>query len=913
MPEERTLMNVMTREKGFALETQGKSITALEIEYAISHAGHEFAGFFISAIHCRIVEWTRRRRRPIPMPTPTSPRRKRRDGATSNWRNSNSGSIDTSRRGCGITKPPGTARRPPAWISLVTWFWMISGGNYRRMRPSGPASSPGDFELFITRLLGTHHGRGAFLQGLRDMATSPTAGPWLVCVIGESGMGKSAMFAQVYRALDEREDVLLLTHAAGINPESASINLMLRSWVATLAQVRRRSNPLEPTDAARPDGGLMRTVKGLWHGAARSHSQPNNPPATDNAHLPTPQQAFSRLLEEAAAKQRIVLLVDGLDQFAGATVDMGSRWLPDRCPENVRFVVFSRDGAHVRSLSGRPGVEIRSLPPLRVEDGREIIKDVYATYHRAVPEEVAGLLLEKQDDTRRLAYGNPLWVRLAAEELNLLDGDFFSLAQAGSASAGAEERLREMVLRVGRSLPAEVEGVYTWMLDRAGKAHGKEITDAFVHLVALSRQGWREMDLQPLLAAWLGHEVTTLALAQLRRAFRAQFAQRGPTGEWTFSHSQLGETVRKRNLGDPDLVRRLHRVIAAYLWELPEDDPVRQRELIYHLVAAGDQPRAAEYYSQVDGPVFAATTRELADHIVAGEAQTGNPNLEWACSLLRQPLPLGRPLEEFDRRSWESAAPDSRSRRPFTNREDVRPWRLCQRFLYGLYRELLQSAEQGPATRQRLVIVLLEATKSRIATVHERNLAHEELRHDYWHCLNLLAQHRRALGELDIAHSLDAMADALWDRERAHPDDPDYVSDAFGTGKRRAVTSLDEGDALYQGGKYAEALERYEQAQALLSLESLVLASYPCQTARCQEKIGQTLLAMKRPDEAVARFMEAHALHQQGAQRFPQDPVWHRIRRCRSGARGVGPCGVRPIPGGHPVGRARLGHPSGSP
>ncbi|KKL63646.1 hypothetical protein LCGC14_2173020, partial [marine sediment metagenome] len=94
-------------------------------------------------------------------------------------------------------------------------------------------------------------GRAAVTRELMSLATSParkdvTQGrPWGVCVTAPAGAGKSALFAHLYRALQQREHVLVLAHAAGTSIRSTQVGAMLRRWVYALARELGIDDPLE--------------------------------------------------------------------------------------------------------------------------------------------------------------------------------------------------------------------------------------------------------------------------------------------------------------------------------------------------------------------------------------------------------------------------------------------------------------------------------------------------------------------------------------------------------------------------------------------------------------------------------------------------------------------------------------------
>jgi len=83
-----------------------------------------------------------------------------------------------------------------------------------------PAPSPQEQERWVLAEFVEMRSRGfvgreEIIEKLLILADSPIdqVGPWGLCVVGEPGSGKSALFAHIYRQLKER-DVLLLAYAS---------------------------------------------------------------------------------------------------------------------------------------------------------------------------------------------------------------------------------------------------------------------------------------------------------------------------------------------------------------------------------------------------------------------------------------------------------------------------------------------------------------------------------------------------------------------------------------------------------------------------------------------------------------------------------------------------------------------------
>ncbi|MCX6901873.1 MAG: hypothetical protein NT105_24590, partial [Verrucomicrobia bacterium] len=404
---------------------------------------------------------------------------------------------------------------------------------------------------------------------------------------------------------------------------------MLRRWIQELADFLQIANPL-PEKASAED--------------------------VDNA--------FAALLGRAAQQRRVVVLMDALNQFEPTVRARHLTWLKAKSwPPNARLIATSLPEQNAVALSQWVGVEELDLPPLTEADAEQIAKKVWQRYHRQFNREVFQVLAGKRQPDGVASAGNPLWLNLALEQLNLLDADDFARAEREFTGAPAE-RLRAMVLDVARRLPADVEGLFDWMLEHTEKVHGAAWTRALATAIALSRSGWRETDLLALVPRFcVAAEVTrrsgsagveasnppshdsgyenfdAVRLAALRRAFRGQAVKRGALEQLDFFHAQMRAAVLRRCVADEELRRKLHAALANHLLGLSETDALRASETMHHLIEADDRPRAARFYASVPdpSPALTAGTQTLANRILVATDAEANTAVDWTTSLLAEP------------------------------------------------------------------------------------------------------------------------------------------------------------------------------------------------------------------------------------------------------------------------------------
>lgn len=503
--------------------------------------------------------------------------------------------------------------------------------------------------------VGLEKGRETLTRSLVDFALAPTpigsdsAGGevvWGRCLTGAAGAGKSALLAQVYRELTRPDSpvggkVVVLAAAPGTGLQSALVDPMLRRWTIELARA------------------LDVTV-----------------PAGDDSST---ESRFHELLAAASTGRRVVLIIDALDQFEPTIQAQHLTWLPQRWPANARLITAAIPGLQSKSLAGRSGVEVKELETMDSAEAREIVRAVYLRYHRPASDDIVAIVIDKKSEEGKLACGNPLWTQLAAEELNLLDAeDFVRVEQMQGVPH--EERVRRLGLEIARELPPDVEQLYNRMLHRAAEMFGEPLTSAFVALMAAGRQGWRESDFRALLPVLSGEAWDSLKFACLRRIFRAHLVTRGGAGQWDFAHQQMRVVTAKRRFSGPPvaqpgpwikelaaytqkvqnsevelrpglpykIVRQLHlamrvpgvgnapptvdECIADHLERLPRADPFRQSEEPYHIVRTGDPARFVHYIESMSADDVDYAVAALADYVAADGHNPEQRNLQWVIS-----------------------------------------------------------------------------------------------------------------------------------------------------------------------------------------------------------------------------------------------------------------------------------------
>jgi tetratricopeptide (TPR) repeat protein len=448
---------------------------------------------------------------------------------------------------------------------------------------------------------------------------------WGLCLTGEAGAGKSSLFASVYRRLQDKE-VVLLAHAAGVGGQSTRVDRVLLRWIDELSAISGESNPFEKE--VHPSAEQL-------------------------------QATFDSLLTRVSATRRVVVLLDALDQFERTPRVRQMTWIPQIWPRNARLIATTMAGSESTALADRQGVEIQELDALSSDESRQIVIDICRhRYHRQVRTEIVNEIVSRTiPGSGQSAAGNPLWLKLAVEEINLVDADDFARARA-NRRLNPDQQLHQMLLDVARSLPPTVEEIYSMMLQRAEEVSGESWARAFVSLISLSRTGLRESDLKVLLPLLTSEEWNDYQFAVLRRSFRAHLVYRGQPARYDFFHRQMRIAVQRRYLnhhtegqssnrlkrlwrqffptGDSsaDDVAQIHRRMADHLESLSAEDPLARTELMWHLASAGDRSRSAHHYNSVSSAHRVdEVTATLLAWLLDVEGESRVVRAQWIASL----------------------------------------------------------------------------------------------------------------------------------------------------------------------------------------------------------------------------------------------------------------------------------------
>lgn len=435
-----------------------------------------------------------------------------------------------------------------------------------------------DHEAYSASRRTVYVGRQEYLDRLDAHAASD--GLPLV-VAGESGGGKSALLANwSQRWSEQHPETPILVHFIGAAPDSAIWTAMLRRL---LAEFQRKL-------------GIQIEI----------------PDRSDALRV-----AFASALLLVAARGRLVLVLDALNQIEDRDGAPDLVWLPPVIPANVRLIVST--------LPGRPWDDIkrRGWPTLTVEslavpEREELIHNYLKHFAKVLSPE----------PTRRIAAqpqsGNGLYLSTLLNELRQF---------------GSHDRLEERIAwYLEATRPTEL---FSKVIERWEEDYGKPdatrpnvVRESLTRLWA-ARHGLSETELleslgtseSPMLRADWSPIYLAAGDALLNRA-----------GLLGFAHDSLRQAVRNRYLASEPAQRAAHVGLADY-FQARELTSRRVAEEPWQLLQAGSMSQLAQLLANVNyaAAIFAMERHDLLKYWARIEEATQHRIAETYSSLIENP------------------------------------------------------------------------------------------------------------------------------------------------------------------------------------------------------------------------------------------------------------------------------------
>jgi tetratricopeptide (TPR) repeat protein len=376
---------------------------------------------------------------------------------------------------------------------------------------------------------------GVYISGpntykpLNDFMTNDS--PALV-ITGESGMGKSALIANWISENEEKMNGKLIYHFVGNSGLEGDYRKITQRLINEIKWVYGLSDDKEELEAL------------------------SNKPTADSDKQ---KEELQRLLSSIAGKERLLIILDGINQLAERDNSKLLNWLP-AFPPNVKVIYSTLADDTTMTVFEREGYDVFTLQPLDTKKREELIRTYLGTYSKSL------LPAQEKRIASSKACENTLVLRTLLDELRVFGvheeinrriDDYLSAPDIHTFFEKVLARIESSYNY--KDAVNDTHTFFTKVLARIKSSNKYDDATNFVgdlfSLIAVSRAGLSETELLKLTGA------PPLYWVQLYNAVAPHLTVKN--GLIIFSHSYLRESVRQRYL-NPENEKSYRRRIVEY-------------------------------------------------------------------------------------------------------------------------------------------------------------------------------------------------------------------------------------------------------------------------------------------------------------------------------------------------------------
>ncbi len=270
---------------------------------------------------------------------------------------------------------------------------------------------------------------------------------------------------------------------------------------------------------------------------------------------------------EKMYSKKLIIFVDALDQLLQNTMLDNYAWLPSHLSPLVTVVVSHLSQCDFNiPYTYKYTSETLEIPNLNDDEKRHIIAGILKSAGKEVDKKTINVIIEKENSC------NPFYLQLLIQRLLMFDSnDFNKIASLGNDMGAISSYMSTIVRECSNNL----EELSAQVLLFGSEKIAKEQCDLILQLIASTRFGLRQNDIEQIFSR-LNLNWSSLDLSRFLNYLSIFFSQR-EDGRINFTHKSLRLGIMK--LTDQD---RINKILFEQYNSLQFDDSIKAQELMYY-------------------------------------------------------------------------------------------------------------------------------------------------------------------------------------------------------------------------------------------------------------------------------------------------------------------------------------------
>ncbi|MEA4987636.1 MAG: DUF4062 domain-containing protein, partial [Anaerovorax sp.] len=284
-------------------------------------------------------------------------------------------------------------------------------------------------------------------------------------------------------------------------------------------------------------------------------------------------------------KRPFAFVIDALEQLKEQDEAGSFSWIPPFFSQNIIFIVSFKNDFKANLFHEDVLIQedfcVQELELLQDSNKKELIKGILAANHKGLDEIVVDALVNKKSSD------NPMYLSMLLTRLMMMDReDFLEADRMG----GGGEGLDALMISIIEQAPEELQEMSAALIQEAARRCSPKQAQETLYLLAASRRGLREEDLEAIILS--SNKVwNTVDFSRLLRYMQSYFVIR-EDGCVDFTYPM----TRKGLLKDVTMkIDEYQNRIFNYIKTLPEGDTLRTSEALYYARLADDKTFALSF------------------------------------------------------------------------------------------------------------------------------------------------------------------------------------------------------------------------------------------------------------------------------------------------------------------------------